>query len=64
MHIIEFSQFSQFTILPNHAILNSVGSVDCIVKGITVLFPNKKLFKLRKLCIILQDRKNFYSLFN
>ena len=32
MHTIEFSQF---TILPNHAILNSVRSVDCIVKGIT-----------------------------
>ena len=32
MHTIEFSQF---TILPNHAILNSDRSVDCIVKGIT-----------------------------
>src|ERR1051325_2608729 len=42
IHTIEFSQFSQFTILPNHAILNSVGSVDCIVKGITGNYPKRK----------------------
>ena len=36
LSMIYYTIQSQFTILPNHAILNSVRLVDCIVKGITV----------------------------